>query len=183
MAERKILQYPDEESALRRVSERLKKNDPQIQTLGRDLVDTLLANPGAGLSAPQIGIHKRIAAVRFGQEDGEMKAPVVLVNPQIVERGPLATGFDGCLSIPGFATWDTPRPSWLVFTARDELWKPIRMKVEGIDARLVDHEIDHLDGKLFLDLLLPDSKLYFAKKDENGAEQLIPVTSLMNKAK
>lgn len=183
MAEREILRYPDEETALRRVSERIKKSDSQLEALAHDLVETLLANPGAGLSAPQIGIHKRIAAVRFGQDNGEMKAPSILVNPLIVERGPLAKGFDGCLSIPGFATWDTLRPSWVVFTARDEHWKPIRMRVEGIDARLVDHEIDHLNGKLFLDLLLPDSKLYIAQIDENGEEKLIPVTSLLNKAK
>ena len=183
MAVRAILLYPDDEAALRKVSERVKKNDPQIGTLAQDLIDTLLANPGAGLSAPQIGVHKRVAVVCFGQEEGDMKAPTVLVNPQIVERGPLAGGFDGCLSIPGFATWDTLRPSWLVFTARDAQRKPIRMRVEGIDARLVDHEIDHMDGKLFLDLLQPDSRLFVAQIDENGEEKLIPVSVLINRAK
>src|SRR5262249_3776077 len=173
----------DEESALRRISERVKKNDSQLEALARDLVETLLANPGAGLSAPQIGVHKRVAVVGFGQDAGEMKDPLILVNPQIVQRGPLAKGFDGCLSIPGFVTWDTLRPSWLVFTARDERWKPIRAKVEGIDARLVDHEIDHLDGKLFLDHLQPDSKLFVSQIDENGEEKLIPVTALINKIK
>ncbi len=181
MTIRKILLYPQDEARLRRKSVQVKRNDPDLPELVRDLKETLLANPGAGLAAPQIGVEKRVTAVRFGQEEGEMEPPIVLINPYILERGPLVKGFDGCLSLPGLCTWDTRRPEWLIFSARDEHWKPIKKKVYGIDARLVDHEVDHLDGKLYIDYLTPQSKLYIARKDENGEEKLVEIKSLLTK--
>jgi peptide deformylase len=181
MTIRNILIYPGEEANLRKPSAPIKRLDDDTRALIADLKETLLVNPGAGLSAPQIGVFLRAAAVRFGQEEGEIGAPQVYINPQIVKRGPLAKGFDGCLSMPNVATWDTLRPSWLVFTAKDEHWRTIRVKVEGIDARLVDHEIDHLNGKLFLDLLKPDSKLYLATKDEKGEDTFVQINRLAGK--
>jgi peptide deformylase len=181
MAVRKILLHPQDEARLRRKSTDMKRTDSQYRSLMRDLKETLLANPGAGLAAPQIGVLKRVTAVRFGQDEGEMQDPLILINPEIVERGPLVKGFDGCLSMPGLCTWDTLRPEWLVFTGRGEDWKPIKMRVEGIDARLVDHEIDHLDGKLFLDYLTPESKLYVARQDENGETKLVEIDRLLNR--
>jgi peptide deformylase len=175
MTIRKILLYPQDAAVLTAKSAEVKRHDSQIKELSDDLKETLLANPGAGLAAPQIGVLKRMTAVRFGQDEGEMGEPMVLINPRIIKRGPLETGFDGCLSMPGLATWDTPRPSWLVFTARDEDWKPIEMRVEGIDARLVDHEVDHLDGKLYLDYLRPGAKLYAISKDEKGEDKLTEI--------
>jgi peptide deformylase len=178
MTIRNILIYPGEEANLRKTSVPIKRLDDEARSLIADLKETLLVNPGAGLSAPQIGVFLRAAAVRFGQDEGEMGEPQVFINPQIVKRGPLAKGFDGCLSMPNVATWDTLRPSWLVFTAKDETWRTVRVKVEGIDARLVDHEIDHLNGKLFLDLLKPDSKLYLATKDEKGEDTFVQINRL-----
>jgi len=175
MAIRNILIYPGEEANLRKVSAPIKRLDLEVKALIADLKDTLLANPGAGLSAPQIGVYQRAAAVRFGQDTGEMAAPQVFLNPQIVKRGPLVKGFDGCLSLPNVCTWDTLRPAWIVFTARDEQWRTVKLKVEGIDARLMDHEVDHLDGKLFLDLLRPGAKLFLATKDEQGEDKLVQI--------
>jgi peptide deformylase len=100
----------------------------------------------------------------------------------ITKKGPMVKGFDGCLSIPGWMTWDTKRPKWLEIRAHDENWKPIQMRVEGIDARVVSHEIDHLDGILYLDLLESDSKLFLNRIDEDGEEKLVEITDLfMNK--
>jgi peptide deformylase len=181
MAIRNILIYPGEEANLRKVSAPIKRLDLEIKALIADLKETLLANPGAGLSAPQIGVFLRAAAVRFGQDEGEMDAPKVFLNPQIVKRGPLVKGFDGCLSLPNIATWDTLRPAWIVFTAKDEQWKTVRLKVEGIDARLLDHEIDHLDGKLFLDLLRPGAKLYLATKDDKGEDTFVQINRMPEK--
>jgi peptide deformylase len=175
MAIRNILIYPGEEPNLRKMSAPIKRLDLETKALITDLKETLLANPGAGLSAPQIGVFLRAAAVRFGQDDGEMEAPQVFLNPQIIKRGPLVKGFDGCLSLPNVCTWDTLRPAWITFTARDEQWRPVKLRVEGIDARLIDHEIDHLDGKLFLDLLRPGAKLFLATKDENGEDKLVQI--------
>ena len=109
-----------------------------------------------------------------------MQPPLTLINPVIVERGEPARGFDGCLSLPGLCTWDTLRPSWLVFTARDEQWKKIKMRVEGIDARVVDHEIDHLKGTLFIDRMDSNSRLFVVQKDENGEDVLVEVSRLMS---
>jgi peptide deformylase len=179
MAVRRILKYPRDEARLRRKSAEIKRLDAETKKHIADLKDTLAAQSGAGLAAPQIGIYKRVALVRFGQEKGEMGAPLAVVNPVIVERGPLVKGFDGCLSLPGLVTWDTLRPSWLVFTARDENWRKIEMRVEGIDAIVVDHEVDHLDGVLFLDRLDKNGKLYVAEIDENGEQKLIELGALL----
>ena len=177
MTVRKILKYPQDETRLRRKSAEVKRLDADIKNLIHDLKDTLATQAGAGLAAPQIGVLKRVTVVRFGQdtEDG-MGQPIVLINPVIVERGEPAKGFDGCLSLPGLCTWDTIRPSWLVVSARDETFKKIKLRVENIDARLVDHEIDHLDGTLFIDRMDATSKLYVIKTDEEGEEYLVEIT-------
>jgi peptide deformylase len=179
MAVRRILKYPRDEVRLRRKSTEIKRLDAETKRLIGDLKDTLATQSGAGLAAAQIGVCKRVALVRFGQDKGEMEPPLAILNPVIVERGPLAKGFDGCLSLPGLMTWDTLRPSWLVFTARDENWKQFEMRVEGINAIVVHHEVDHLDGVLFLDRLDKDGKLYIAEIDESGEQKLVELGALL----
>lgn len=179
MTVRKILKYPHDEARLRKKSAEVKRLDADIKKLIGDLKDTLATQPGAGLAAPQIGIGKRVALVRFGQDTGVMEPPLAIINPVVVDSGSLDKGFDGCLSLPGLVTWDTLRPSWLVFRARDENWKPIEMRVEGIDAIVVHHEIDHLDGVLFLDRLDKDGKLYIAETDANGEQKLVELNRLI----
>jgi peptide deformylase len=78
---KKVLLYPKDEDALRKKSDEVTRFDKNTKQLIRDLKDTLLSQPGAGLAAPQIGVHKRIVVVRFGQDEGEMQAPKALVNP------------------------------------------------------------------------------------------------------
>lgn len=175
MAQRKVLQYPREEARLRKKSTPVRKLNAATKALIQDMLDTLAALPGAGLSAVQIGVHERISLVGLGQDEGEMQPPIVLINPEIIERGPLVTGFDGCLSIVGLVTWDTPRPEWLVFRARDEQFRPFEMRVEGIDARVVDHEVDHLEGRLFLDLMGPGMRLFHSETDADGEERLVEI--------
>lgn len=179
MAVRKILKYPQDEARLRRKSSEVKRMDAATKSLIQDLKDTLATQAGAGLAAPQIGVYKQVTLVRFGQDQGEMQPPLVLINPVIVERGEMVKGFDGCLSLPGLCTWDTLRPAWLVFTARDEQWHKIKMRVEGIDARVVDHEIDHLKGTLFIDRMDSASRLFVIKKGEDGEDHLVEVTALI----
>lgn len=179
---RKILKFPEDEARLRRKSSEVKRLDAETKALIQDLKDTLDSQPGAGLAAPQIGVHKRVALVVFGQESEEgAQPPKVIINPVILEQGPLAKGFDGCLSLPKVVTWDTLRPSWLVFSARDENWKKFTMRVEGIDAIVVHHEVDHLDGVFFLDRLTPDAKLYLEVKNADGETKLVELNSLASK--
>jgi peptide deformylase len=115
MAVRTILKFPQDEAGLRKKSQPVKRNDSELQSLIQDLKDTLATQPGAGLAAPQIGVHKRVALVRFGQDEGEMQEAFAIINPVIRQRGSLVRGFDGCLSMPGLVTWDTKRPQWLSF--------------------------------------------------------------------
>lgn len=181
MALRKILQYPEDEKLLRQKSLAVQKVDKRIRKLVRDLKDTLEDSFGAGLAAPQIGVHERVALVKFGQEaEGGMREPITLINPQIISTGPDEKGFDGCLSIPGVVTWDTLRPSPLVFSALDEKGETFQMEVSGIDARVVHHEIDHLDGILFLDRIKDLNKVYRSIETEDG-EKLISLASLKAK--
>lgn len=172
MSVKKILLYPKDEEALREKSVEIKRIDKSVKRLTQDLKDTLLTQPGAGLAAPQIGVHKRMCVVRLGQDEGEMQAPIALINPVILEEGILGKGFDGCLSLPRIVTWDTLRPTWLRFTALDEKGEPFEMRVEGIDSILVHHEIDHLNGILFLDRLENKNELYMSIK-EGDEEKLI----------
>lgn len=179
MPAQRVLKYPKDEARLRKQSVEVKRIDSHLKSLIKDLKDTLAGEAGAGLAAPQIGVHKRVALVRFGQDQGEMQAPLVLINPVITERGPHVKSFDGCLSIPKLYTWDAARPSWLEFTARGENWEAINLHVEGADAAVVDHEVDHLNGVLFIDRLDKDAKLYIARKDENGEEKLVLLPGAM----
>jgi peptide deformylase len=172
-----VLLYPKDEAALRQTSEEIKRFDKTTKRLIQDLKDTLLSQPGAGLAAAQIGVHKRVVVVRFGQDTGEMQAPLALVNPVILEEGALAKGFDGCLSLPRIVTWDTSRPTWLHFEALNEQGERFEMRVEGIDSILVHHEIDHLNGVLFLDRLEDKNELYMSVKD-GDKEKLIRLDKL-----
>lgn len=176
MSVRKILECPTEEKLLREKSSAVENIDKETQKIIRDLKDTLKDNGGgAGIAAPQIGVHKRIVIVRFGQDEKNMQPPLALINPVIVSEGPYVKGFDGCLSNPGILTWDTLRPQSLTFRALDQDGHELEMTVSGIDSRLVHHEIDHLEGILFLDRLRPGGKVYQAVEDENGEEEFVKI--------
>jgi peptide deformylase len=182
MAVKHILKFPQEEAALRIKSKPVKRDDPELKSLIQDLKDTLATQAGAGLAAPQIGVYKRVALIGLGQDDDAgIREPFAIINPAIVRKGAPTKGFDGCLSMPGWMTWDTKRPDWLEFRAWDENWKPIQIRVDGTDARVVSHEIDHLDGILYLDYLESDSKVYIARTDEKGKEKLVEITQLLPK--
>lgn len=181
MPVRKILKYPQDDARLRRKSAEVKRLDADLKALITDLKDTLATQAGAGLAAPQIGVYRRVALVHFGQGEGEMQPPLALINPVILESGPPGKGFDGCLSLPGLVTWDTLRPSWLVFSFRDVYWKKQTQRVEGIDAIVVHHEIDHLDGILYLDRLDKGGKIYVEQTDENGERVLVELGAAMRR--
>jgi peptide deformylase len=172
MAIRKILKYPHDEAKLRAKSTNVRVFNKSIRRLIKDLKDTLVDSSGAGLAAPQIGVYERVALVRFGQDEGELRPPLVLVNPEIINASNPQKGFDGCLSIPDIITWDTVRPDSIEVTALDENGKHIQMKVSGIDARLVHHEIDHLDGILFLDRVEKVSDLYTIVETDEGEKAI-----------
>jgi peptide deformylase len=121
--------------------------DAALSRLLDEMLDTMYAAPGIGLAAPQVGISKRIIVLDVG--DG----PIRMVNPKIVEKNGEQTGAEGCLSIPGLYG-DVVRHDKIVVKGQDELGRLFRVQAEGLLSRCFQHEIDHLDGKLFTDVAL-----------------------------
>lgn len=124
---------------------------PEIQTVIDDLVQTMYAAPGIGLAAPQIGVPLRIFVVDVtaGRSSGEL---VVMVNPEFVERDGMQVEDEGCLSVPGFNA-SVVRPARTVVRGLDREGLERTVEATGLLARAFQHEIDHLDGTLFIDRL------------------------------
>ncbi len=180
MTVKKLVYFPEDEEKLRQLSKPVPRaKDKKIKQLIQDLKDTLASQPGAAIAAPQIGVLKRVTVVKFGQNEGEEEHPMLtLINPVIIEQGEPKTGFDGCLSIPNIYTWNTARPSWIRFKALGEDGNELDMRVEDMDARVIHHEIDHLDGILFLDHLTDPEELYTPVKGEDGKSKMVRLVDL-----
>lgn len=180
MAVKRLIYYPQDEALLRQTSLRVSNlKNKRLKRLIQDLKDTLESQRGAAIAAPQIGIFRRVTVAKFGQNDDAEEEPMLtLINPEIIEAGEPETGFDGCLSIPDIFTWDTPRPSWLRFRARGEDGGQIVRRLEGMDARVLHHEIDHLDGILFLDRLRDRDELYTPVEGEDGVTKMVRLVDL-----
>ncbi|HEX9035754.1 MAG TPA: peptide deformylase [Ktedonobacterales bacterium] len=148
MAKRKILvvDNPDERRILRQKAKKISRFDPYLQRLIDDMWDTMRDAPGVGLAAPQVGQSIRVLVAEYEDE------AVALVNPEIIKRAEESElGTEGCLSIPGYVGDDVPRSLAITVKARDAKGKEIRVKAEGWYARILQHEIDHLDGILYTD--------------------------------
>lgn len=166
-----ILLHPEKEELLRKVSQPVTKVDSKVRRLIRDLKDTLAEQPGVGLSAPQIGIHKRVAIIKLGQTHGgsedEMSEPIALINPQIISTEGEVKDYDACLSIPGLYGF-TYRPQKVKISTLNEEGNQIVLELSDLDARVALHEIDHFDGILFLDKIRSPEDLYIIQKGKNG---------------
>ena len=177
MAIHKIVLFSEKPAVLRQKSEPIRVVNRRVKKLVKDLKDTLIANAnGIGLAAPQINIHSRVVVVRLGghRDDDELDPPLALINPEIVEAGRDERDFDGCLSLPGLFA-ETVRPHYLRVSALDEKGRPFEQTFEGFDAVVVHHEIDHLNGVLFIDRVASVDDLYRVQEDENGQRIRVPV--------
>jgi peptide deformylase len=127
--------------------------DEQIDALIGDMVDTMYAAPGIGLAAPQIGVNLRVAVIDLsvGKRADDL---LTLVNPEFVDRTNMQVEDEGCLSVPGF-TAAVARPARVVVRALDRHGRPRTIEGTGLLARALQHELDHLDGALFLDRVRP----------------------------
>ncbi|NLD47351.1 MAG: peptide deformylase [Clostridiaceae bacterium] len=150
MALRKVMNYIDDE-ILRKKSKLVEKVDDKLLTLLDDMVETMHSSNGVGLAAPQVGILKRVIVVDVGE--GIIK----LINPEIVALEGEQLDSEGCLSIPGIAG-EVKRPEKVRVKALDETGNNIVLEGEGLLARAFCHEIDHLDGILFIDKIVPGTK-------------------------
>ena len=122
-----------------------------IEQLVDDMLATMYAAPGVGLAAPQIGVPLRVCVIDLGV--GKRAADVItLINPELVEREGMQVEDEGCLSVPGF-TASVARPARAVVRGLDRQGRPITIEGTGLLARALQHEVDHLDGTLFLDRL------------------------------
>ncbi len=151
MALRKIVTLPDD--VLRRKARKVTDFGADLQELIDDMVETMREAPGVGLAAPQVAVPLRVIVVEFGDEEDE-EAPAklyTLVNPEIIRASnEHIVGAEGCLSIPGFVG-DVERSEAITVKGLNRRGKPTRIKAGGWLARIFQHEIDHLDGVLFID--------------------------------
>jgi peptide deformylase len=145
MAVRPILTF--QHPVLRQKSKKVPRVDTSIQRLIDDLVETMLDAPGAGLAANQIGVPLRVCVVKG--DDNQIWG---LVNPEIVKHDGVQVGYEGCLSYPGWVG-EVSRHETVVVKGRNRRGKEVRIKSTGFTARAFQHELDHLDGILFIDLL------------------------------
>jgi peptide deformylase len=148
MAVLKVRRYGD--PVLRRRAAPVESVTPEIRRLAADMVDTMYDEVGIGLAAPQVGISMRLMVV--GDEEG--RGVQVLVNPAITAQGGTVTAEEGCLSLPGIFAHVT-RSEWVTLQAQDLEGQPVAMTARGLRARVFQHELDHLDGVLFIDRLEP----------------------------
>ncbi len=158
---RKILIEPD--PILRKKSESLEKVDDDVRKLSHDLLETMYNAPGIGLAAVQVGILKRIIVIDISKDE-KKKDPLFLINPEIISRSKETSIYEeGCLSLPGqFAEIERPAKCHLKYVNYDG--KEKELKAEGLLATCIQHEIDHLNGVLFVDYLSKLKKDMIIKK-------------------
>ena len=169
MATREIVTLPD--PVLRQKARKVPAVTEDIRSLIDDMVETMRAAPGVGLAAPQVGDSRRVIVVEYAEppeQEGEPARPpklFTLVNPEIVRHAPdQVKGVEGCLSIPGYVAYVTRRERvWVV--AQDRHGKKIKVAGSGLLGRALQHELDHLEGKLYIDYL-------------DSMDELIPVGQL-----
>ena len=145
------------DSVLTKKSRTVDKMTPRIGELITDMLDTMYDAMGVGLAAPQVGILKRIVVIDVGE------GPIVLINPEILETSGEQTGDEGCLSVPGMAGQVT-RPNYVKVKALDVNMNEQIYEGEGLLSRAFCHEIDHLDGKMYTELV--EGELHKVTYDE-----------------
>lgn len=165
-----ILKFPDKR--LREVSTPLPPEEitlPETQDLIRNMFETMYAAPGIGLAAVQIGILKRIMVIDIGIEEGEVvkRDPRVVINPKFIKRQGEVVWEEGCLSCPDLVV-PVPRSQQVAVEFLDEKGKPGQLETEDLLAVALQHEIDHMDGKLILDYLSRLKQTMYKDKVRKG---------------
>lgn len=160
MAVLEIKKYPDE--VLKKKAFTVEDIDSDLQRLIDDMIETMYAAPGIGLAAPQVGVLKRLIVIDVSTKD-EKYPLIVLINPEIVEADGFIDSEEGCLSIPGY-TSTIKRAERVVVKGLDRNGKLVQIEGTGLLARALQHEIDHLEGILFIDRLSSIKREFFKKR-------------------
>ncbi|MFA9438814.1 peptide deformylase [Uliginosibacterium sp. sgz301328] len=142
-----ILHYPDER--LHKRAKPVAVVDERIRTLVANMAETMYAAPGIGLAATQVDVHERVVVIDISEDKTDLRA---FINPEILERRGEQTCEEGCLSVPGI--YDTvTRSEWVKVRALNERGESFELETDGLLAVCIQHEIDHLDGKVFVEYL------------------------------
>jgi len=147
MAIRTILHYPD--PRLRKKAEPVNQVDDDVRRLIDDMAETMYAAPGIGLAATQVDVHKRIIVIDISQDHNDLR---VFINPEIIARDGEEVMEEGCLSVPGIFEPVT-RAATIKVKALDRAGEPFGLETDGLLAVCIQHEIDHLEGRVFVDYL------------------------------
>ncbi len=167
MAVLEVLKFPD--SRLRHKGKKVDKVTPELQQLADDMLETMYAEKGIGLAAIQVGVEVRLLVIDIrpqGEEDRydldenltdlekAVSQPIIIFNPEITKKEGKTTYDEGCLSVPGFYE-SVVRSKYIEVSGLDREGKPVEYKIDGLLSICMQHEIDHLDGKVFIDRLSP----------------------------
>ena len=158
MAQLRILEYPD--PRLKKVASPVTAFTPEIARLVRDLAETMYAAPGVGLAATQVDVHKRVLVIDISDTRDDLK---VFVNPVILTAEGEAEQEEGCLSVPGYYDKVT-RAARITVRAQNERGEPFELAADGMLAVCIQHEMDHLQGKVFVEYLSPLKRARVASK-------------------
>ncbi len=171
MAIRAIVTYPDE--VLRKRTDPVGEFGRALNRLIDDMTETMYAAPGVGLAANQVGISQQVAVIDVSERDEKKRKGrelLVIVNPEILAQEGSVLEEEGCLSIPGYADKVT-RAVRVKVRAQDRTGKPFELEAEGLLAKALQHEIDHLNGMLFVDRLSPLKKNIFRRRFKKMSPQ------------
>jgi len=159
---REIVQFPD--PRLKQVAKPITEVDDALRELARDMIDVMYDEPGIGLAAPQVGSGVRMFVIDTEWSDDEVgKNPRVVLNPEISDREGTITWEEGCLSVPDY-TANVDRDAKITLRGSDLDGNPIEETVEGLRAVCIQHEVDHLDGILFIDRISRLKRSLYVKK-------------------
>ena len=157
-----ILEFPDDR--LRKKAVAVKTVDDKIKKLVDDMLDTMYESHGVGLAATQVNVHQRVIVIDVSDEKDE---PLFLINPEIIEKDGIKEGEEGCLSVPGFFE-KVNRAERVKVRALNRDGQSYEFEATDLLATCVQHEIDHLDGKLFVDYISPLKRQRIKKKLEKN---------------
>jgi peptide deformylase len=178
MAKLTILEYPDPRLRTRAVP--VATVDDRVRRLIDDMLETMYAAPGVGLAATQVNVHQRVLVADVSKEQDQ---PMVFVNPEVIEREGKTEAEEGCLSVPGIFDKLSNRSARIVVRALGRDGRPFEIEADGLLAVCIQHEMDHLEGKLFVDYLSELKRTRIRKKLEKERRDRVPSQAVADRPK
>ncbi len=161
MAILEIKKYP--EQVLKKVAAPVRDWNGALQSLIDSMIETMYAVPGIGLAAPQVDVSKRLVVIDVSLREGEEAPLIILINPEVVQTDGDTESEEGCLSLPGIVT-SVKRADKILVRGYDREGKQIEVEGEGLLSRVLQHEIDHLNGTLLIDRMSPIKREFYKKR-------------------